>query len=216
VRRRVELVDEGERVAGGLRDGHHPPPDGVHVPATAEGVEARGRVGERGAGPCLHVAQAPRELPAPGAAHPLHLRRRLPEPRLRVARHLRAVASAAAEVGGPAARAVGSHQQRRTRQPTRAAAHRRRAGEKGALAHARVPRPPARAPHEVRRRNRAHRSLLVLSGIRLRHAEEGEEDRHKVEAAASHPLSLSLAECCVAGAGQRKTEWSGALAFPWL
>jgi hypothetical protein len=191
VRRRVELVDEGERVAGGLRDGHHPPPDGVHVPATAEGVEARGRVGERGAGPCLHVAQAPRELPAPGAAHPLHLRRRLPEPRLRVARHLRAVASAAAEVGGPAARAVGSHQQRRTRQPTRAAAHRRRAGEKGALAHARVPRPPARAPHEVRRRNRAHRSLLVLSGIRLRHAEEGEEDRHKVEAAASHPLSLS-------------------------
>jgi hypothetical protein len=39
VQRRVELVDQGERVAGGLRDDHHLPPDVVLVPAIAEGVE---------------------------------------------------------------------------------------------------------------------------------------------------------------------------------
>jgi hypothetical protein len=213
VRRRLEPVDEPERVAGGLRDGHHPPlhPDGVvAVLATAgllgEGVEAGGGVGERGAGPGLDVAEGPSEARCAGTAHPLHLCRGLPQPLLRVARQLRAVlhraAAAAADVGGAVARAVGANHQRRSRQQARAAPHASRAGDQRALAHARVLRRPARPPHEVHRHARGH-----LGGTRRRGRGEDEEDQEageqdKVAAAReTHllellfaPLSFSLPE----------------------
>jgi hypothetical protein len=201
VRRRVELVDEGEGVAGGLRDSQHPPPHGV--PVIAEGVEAGVGVRERGAGPGLHVAEVPREPRPPGAAHPLHLRRRLPELRLRHARHLRAVASAAADVGGPVAGAVGTHHQRGARQAARATAHRACAGEQRALAHARVPRRPARPTHEVRRGHRAHGRLVIRGPLGLRPSgtgsghDEEQEERHNV-LAPSH-LSRSVVSLSLAG-----------------
>jgi hypothetical protein len=92
-RRRVELVDEGEGVAGGLRDCQHPLPHGVLlVPAIAEGVEAGGGVHECDAGPGLHVAKAPREPWIPDVTHPLHLRRRLPELFLHITRQAEAAA----------------------------------------------------------------------------------------------------------------------------
>ena len=184
MRRRLEPVDERERVAGGLRDGDHPPlhPDGIVVAVAAlataaavlvlrEGVEAGGGVGERGASPGLDVAEGPSEARGAGAAHPLHLRRGLPQPVLRVARQLRAVlhrpaaaAAAAVDVGGAVARAVGAHHQRRPRQPPRAPTHARRAGDQRGLAHPWVLRRPARPPHEVHRHRRGGRGIRRRGG----------------------------------------------------
>uniref|UniRef100_A0A0A9EYI7 Uncharacterized protein n=1 Tax=Arundo donax TaxID=35708 RepID=A0A0A9EYI7_ARUDO len=192
VRRRVELIDEREGVAGGLRHGDHPPPHGVLATTTrgvlGEGVEARGGVGERGAGPGLHVAQAPREPRPPRAPHPLHLRRRLPQPLLRVAHKLRAVLhrapardgpAPAAEVGGAVARAVGADDERRPRQAPRAPAHGGRAGEQGALADARVGRGAAGAAHEVGRDARAHRRGGLGLGLPRRRGGGGGEEEEE-------------------------------------
>jgi hypothetical protein len=175
---RIEVVDEGEGVAGGLGDGADALPEGVDVDAGGgvggEGVEAGGGVGERGAGPGLHVAQPPREPRAPRPPHPAHLRRRLPQPLLRVPQRVRAVphraapaaaagalgragGAAAPEVARAGARAVGADGERGLRQETRAAPHRGGLRHEAPLAHLRVPRRAARPPHEVRRRGRAHR-----------------------------------------------------------
>lgn len=67
-----DLVDEGEGVAGDLRDVDDLAPDGgagAGVHAAGEPVEAGVLVGERRAAPGLHVAQVPPERRRPGAAH---------------------------------------------------------------------------------------------------------------------------------------------------
>uniref|UniRef100_A0A0A9A0Q9 Uncharacterized protein n=1 Tax=Arundo donax TaxID=35708 RepID=A0A0A9A0Q9_ARUDO len=209
VRRRVELVDEREGVAGGLRHGHHPPPHGVLVVLAAgaivglgEGVEAGGGVGERGAGPDLHVAQAPREPRLPRAPHPLHLRHRLTQPLLRVAHQLRAVlnraprgggaGASAAQVGGAVRRAVGAHDERGPRQAPRAAAHGGRTGEQGALADARVARGAAGAVHEVGRDARAHSRGGHGLGIPRRRGGQEEEAGEQQKVVTPPHLAFAL------------------------
>lgn len=101
-----DLVDEGERVAGDLRDLDDLAADGCARAgvdaAGGEAVEAGVLVGERGAAPGLHVAEVPLERGRPGAGHPgaAHLLRRVAEVAHAVRQVLQPVPHGAAAAAG--------------------------------------------------------------------------------------------------------------------